>query len=193
MREVVMATPNRQQIETGHREFDRAVGAIRPGNVVDGAYHASYVRPFHTAGSVADNPGGLQAYDLEIFDRHGLPKRVRDFVCSEAVTEAVLLSEIRHMSARRDRDGERVKVCHGYIVTASHDAEQPYELLATFVTGPTRKSERVVAVCAEYLSNPRLQRSKTPIVTQRAGRPSPLALGNMVERSASVAAPMVSV
>jgi len=152
MREVVFATPNRMQIDTGHREFDMSVGCIAPGNRVDGGCHSNYIRAFNTPtnpGGAPCLPGEMQKFDLGLF--RDLPAAVRDYVGEVGRDEEVILYEIRHSSSRRDGWGERITIRHGYIVTRGH--KQDHELLRKFYCGPTRKSKRVVDVCSEYVAN----------------------------------------
>ena len=179
MRPVVFATPNRMEIDTGHRAFDRAVGALGLGNVVGGGQYSSYIRARNTltnpAGAAVE-PGAMQDWDLDRFD--DLPEVVREFVCQVAVDEDVILYEIRHHTSQRDRDGEYVKVRHGYIVTRTHDAD--HELLKKYYLGPTRKSTRVVDVCSEYLSNP--PGTSTPISLDSSPRAR---LSGLAERQAA--------
>lgn len=176
MREVVFATPNRQLIDTGHREFDRTIGALGTGNLIDSNCRSSYIRSFHTStnpGGAFVAPGAMQEFDLASFD--DLPADVRAYVSEEAAfSEQAILYEIRHYSGKRDQWGEYAKTVHGYIVTRDH--EHDYTLLRKFYCGPTRKSVRVVDVCAEYISNdPNRPEEGAPISSRPRGRLSLLA------------------
>ena len=152
MRKVIFATPNRVEIDSGHREFDMSIGALRPGNTIDSGYHSSYIRAFNTPatpGGTPCAPGQMQEVDLKGFGN--LPQEVRDYLDAAAQDESVILYEIRHRSSRRNQWGERIIVRHGYIATRIHPG---YELLRKFYCGPTKKSSMSAPSTSRIRSGP---------------------------------------
>jgi hypothetical protein len=175
MRKVIFENPNHMQIDTGHREYDAAVGALGTGNLIDGGQYSSHIRAWTTPTNPGGNicaPGAMQIFDLKGFGT--LPAPVRDYLAEVAKDEDVILYDIRHTTSRRDEWGERIVTHHGYIVTRDHTND--YVLLKKFYCGPTHKSRRVVDVAAEYVSNePERSFGPTDLNASPRRRPSALA------------------
>lgn len=152
MKEVVWATPNRMVFKSGHKAFDRRADYIAPGNCIGGCQFSSYIRPYSETqcNGLSRPPGHLRDFDLEPFKRLGIPDHVLKAVLSCTTTESIILYQIRHTVARRDpySGATRRRIIHGYIIT-----DTQYNLIASFVTGPTYKSEWVIKEAIEYLSN----------------------------------------
>lgn len=183
MKKVVFLNPNKMAIDTGHRAFDAAVGALGVGNVIDGGQHSTYVRAFNTRtlpGGTPCEPGAMQAFDLKLFQP--LPDAVLRCIYEHGSDEDLILYQFHHTTDRYDSFGDRVVVTHGYVITRTHARD--HELIAKFYTGPTKKSIGVVDVCAEYVANlpeaPEARTSITSIAAHPRLRPSLLA-----ERSAA--------
>lgn len=152
MRQVVFRNPDKMEIDTGHGEYDAVVGALGPGNRIDGGQHSTYVRAHNTPTlptGAPCQPGAMRDFDLKPFGK--LPAGVLHCLHEHGCDEDLILYQFHHLSDRRDSWGERVVVTHGYVITRTH--EHDHELVAKFYTGPTKKSIGVVDVAAEYVSN----------------------------------------
>lgn len=147
MKKAEWVNGNHQRIDTGHKTFDRQIGGIGTGNVIDNVQFSSYVRPARevTCNGQHFEPGHLQNFDLRPFHEKGMPSYVDERVRKLANAHGgVILYAFRSWANGRE-------VIHGYVVTKRHES---YEFLKSWVTGPTHKSWGVIETCKDYVSNP---------------------------------------
>jgi len=133
--------PNKMHIETGHKTFDRQTNIITRGNVIANTEYGWIIRArLDTRCNEKDFPvGHLRAFDLKFFKN--MPRPVRSKLMELTDSEdAVWLYEFHHWRGP-------AKIVDGYTMTAYED----HELLATFTTGPTRRSRSVVHEASKYV------------------------------------------
>ena len=153
MRPIQWINGNKLRIDTGHRTFDRQCECLSPGNVWGTCQFSSYIRPkTETECNGFSNPvGHLRDFDLKPFKQGRIPSHILKRVLEITDTRYCILYEIRSWTrdTRPFADG-KVKVLHGYILT---DAKT-HKLIRTWAVGPTHKSNGIIRVATEYVSNP---------------------------------------
>lgn len=135
---------------TGHKGFDHAAAecGVMRGNVTSGTQCSTYIRPFNQTecNGFTREPGVLQDFDLKPWlaaPNLRPPKFIIDFIKREPVDKALILYAFFHY-----RDG-KISV-HGYVVTT--DEADGHDLLSTWLTGPTYKSNQIMIECCEALA-----------------------------------------
>lgn len=149
MRKVVMRNADHQDISTGLAAFDRQTTALGTGNIIGGTQLGGFVRSAFLVVDPVGRPcpvGAIQDYDLRGFSRHLSPRILADIRRhTPNPDDQVCLHMFFHGSGAG-------KTVHGFVLTRDH--EHMYELLETYVTGPTNRSRGVIETAAEYVSNP---------------------------------------
>lgn len=120
VRTLEWATPNRVNINSGCKAFDKQCQGITTGNVIANTFLSMYIRPrSRTECNGRQNPPGhLQEFDLRLFAAPELHMRAAmEFIRNLplAQTQSLLLTAVFHSS--KDRQGRPVRVVHGAIVT----------------------------------------------------------------------------
>jgi hypothetical protein len=138
--------PNKQDLTTGHKRFDRQLTAISSGQVLGGTQTSFCVRPYdETVGPMgqAFEPGALRAHDLGHF--RDMPWYVLAYVKSatKGPGEDLLIHEFFTYRADRGR------TIIGYILVR-YKATTP-TILAAFCTTGRASGYRVLDAVAPYL------------------------------------------
>ena len=143
MKRVEWRSPNRIRIDTGHKAFDRQCEFLGAGNVWGNVQYSSYIRAHNATecNGFTFKPGELLKGDLDKFE---LPQWVRNSIEPLLVDKGAILYELRHWNRGK-------KFVHGYILTGTD-----HELMRTYYVNGRIQSERILNVCAEYVSNCRL-------------------------------------
>lgn len=148
MRQIEWATPNRMVIDTGLAVFDRQVGALGIGNRIGPCQLSAHIRPYDLTdfGGRPWDPGALQASDLRPFEDL-LDAPMRAAIARECTSEPAILYAFFHHTRANAR------IVHGTLLTRCSD--NGYRELARSAS-PRKGSARVLAVCAEFVSQPQV-------------------------------------
>ena len=155
MKAKVWINGNKQLMESGHKTFDRQTNCIGTGNVIANTQYSGYIRAYYDLTNPvgqAREPGYLQDYDLEKFDR--LPGHIRQAVKQAAIHDSVILYEWHTWGPQyndstwrgRVRTGKQTRTIHGYTLTSPG-----HHFIKTWTTGPTEKSYGIVAEATKYV------------------------------------------
>lgn len=150
MKKIIWRTGNRQKIETGCTVFDRQCDGLMTGNVWGGVQFSNYIRAYaETECNGFENPPGhLRKFDLDYFK--SLPSHIREAVEKETRTVKGILYEYRHHTS--DGCGGHIKHLHGWILTRGD--EHDHRMVRIFPANNRWKSQHLLQVVAEYISNP---------------------------------------
>jgi len=151
MRKVIWRNRNHMQINTGHKGFDRQCECLGTGNVWGTCQFSNYIRSYNETecNGFINLPGHLQKWDLDRFK--DIPSHVRRGVEELTAQTGGILYEIRHFGIRQPYSGKQ-KIVHGYVLTARHDSAIPYRHLKTWMVRNGVKSNQIMAVVREYVS-----------------------------------------
>jgi len=143
MKDHKWVTPNRQLFESEHKTFNRQTNLIDTGNVYSNTQTSSYVRPYSETecNGFTRPPGHLRDFDLKGFDH--MPHRVKCYILSVTQDRPVIVYKFFHHT-------NRGRITHGWVITTT---APEYRKLMSFVTGPTWKSESVIAEAIKYITN----------------------------------------
>ena len=141
LKKTTYATPNRVDIKTGHKTFDRQADMISTGNVWGDVQFSNFIRgkkdvecnncPFLV--------GQLQDCDLKHFK--DLPQFIRTVVKDTlSGKDSGILYEYRHWVKGH-------KAVHGYIFTDSN-----YKLINKWVTNKSAKSRKIIETVLPYVA-----------------------------------------
>jgi hypothetical protein len=140
---------SRSVISTGHVAFDSqtAKGYIGTGNVCSSTQTSSFIRSQKETqcNGYTFPEGQLRSYDLAPFRSVGLPPVVERAVHAATGDSQIILYRFHHAAGGKE-------VVHGYVLT--HDGARHHELIRSYVTGPTGKSEAIIQIMASLVSNP---------------------------------------
>lgn len=146
LKKITWRTPNRMQIETGCKTFDKQCDLLTTGNVWGRVQFSTYVRPYTETecNGIVNAEGHLQDFDLESMRKVGMPEYIIQEVKAAAVTLSVIVYQIRHWVYK---NGKKEKVVHGYVMTdASH------KHLRSWFTRKTIKSNEVLIAVRPYIA-----------------------------------------
>jgi hypothetical protein len=156
MKTIIWKTPNKMEIHTGNKTFDKKCLTLSEGNVCSPTQTSRYIRPkTETQCNFRNFPEGvLRDADLEIFTKAQpyIPRHVLDRVLKETETKPICLYRIFHCV------GEK-RITHGWILTQSH--EKDHELIAVFLSDSQRKTFAIMDEVVQYVSNPPKETQKT--------------------------------
>jgi hypothetical protein len=135
-------TPNRLEIDTGHRAFDRQCEYLGPGNVWGNVQFSNFVRPISETecNGFTFKTGELCESDLKCFQ--DMPAAICTWI--RALNRKVIVYEFRHFVGP---SWQRHKHVHGYVVT---DAD--HRLLRRFQIGRASRSAQVLATVLPYIA-----------------------------------------
>ena len=149
MKKIVWQNPNKMEIHTGHKTFDKKCVVIREGNVFSDTQTSCYIRPrTEIECNGFTNPEGyLRDFDLHAFvnTQPGIPRHVLDRVIEETKDKQICLYRIFHYI------GEK-RIMHGWILTKSY--QENHELITVFHSNFRSKSLAVMNEVVQYVSNP---------------------------------------
>lgn len=141
----------RANINSGHTAFDAYCVSIRPGASIGGGVLGLGIRAYNTAKNPMHElvePGDMMHADIRSFRNmgHPIPLKIVQAISDHGTTDDLMLYTFYH-----HKGGKRVD--HGWILTYTSDRKN--ELIGTWVTGPTYKSNKVIEYAKDYVSNPR--------------------------------------
>ena len=120
---------------------------VGTGNVSSNVQMSTYVRARTNTecNGQAFAPGALRNADLKNFGKAtGLPDAVLQATTAATETNAAILYRFQHFKTKR-------MVIHGFVLTKTET--QSHELIRTFATGLTPRSQAIVAAMAKIVSN----------------------------------------
>jgi len=139
LKQIEWKNPNKMEISTGHKTFDRQTNILSPGNIIANTLTGLHIRAYNDDGGRNLRPGELQDYDLRLF--YALPYRAREIIREHLRNRSGWLYELYSYC------NERRRIIHGYILT-----DYVHNLIRTFITGPTSKSRLVIEGTLPYLA-----------------------------------------
>jgi hypothetical protein len=137
-------TPNRMQIDTGHKTFDSQCDLITTGNAITNVQLSWYIRPVSATqcNGFTFPPGKLFESDIKPFLRD-IPRSLLSWL--RGLGQDVILYEFRHWT---HSEGRRNKHVHGYVVT-----DPQHNLLRTINVGTQHwRSARVIKAVLPYVA-----------------------------------------
>lgn len=149
MKKITWKNPNKMEINTGHKTFDKKCVVVSTGNVFSQTQTSCYIRPrTETQCNGFTKPEGhLRDFDLHVFTqtKPRIPDHVLKRVLQETETKQICLYRIFHYV------GEK-RIMHGWILTKSW--QEDHELIAVFYTKWRKKTIAVMDEIVQCVSNP---------------------------------------
>ena len=142
MKAVTYRTPNRIEVNTGHKAFDRRADYIGTGNVLSNIQTSSFIRAATDTECNGRHyaPGKLRQFDVDHYARNA-PAHVRRALLRLTESDTVIFYCFHSTTGGK-------RTVHGYAITS-----RDYTLLADYVTGPTGKSAAVMEWCLAHVCN----------------------------------------
>jgi len=144
MKKIEWRNENKMLIQTGHKTFDAQTNLLGEGNIYANTMIGTHIRAYTDTecNGLTSPPGHLRSFDLTPWrGTRRIPRQVLDRVKKETENTDIWLYQFFHSKGRK-------KISHGFVLAAKDHTH-----IATFVTGPTYKSEWVMMEARKYVCN----------------------------------------
>lgn len=146
MKQIEFVNPNKMEINTGHKTFDRQCDCLFYGNVIGNTQYGNYIRPYEETDENRFPPGELQRSDCRQFvEAFAAPKNV--IASAKQLSNefgGCILYAIFHTYKRE-------RIVHGFICSKTHEFD--YEYVWTTYCRNDTKSMLLLKEVARYITN----------------------------------------